>query len=341
MDVASDSGSATLVADAPDSTIETPAAEAERPTGESRSTPSPADAETQSDSGDAADVAQPSPDAPAEPAPDLNSYPAFSYEGGGEHHEFAGTHQDSDGNVLFTPQAVQRLKHQLAYAHAYPKRDAEARRSEARISKRAEAAEASLSKVLQTFDEMFERGTWQQWAENQGQNWKVLRAEAERHGLEIKSSADREELDRLRQEQTDVQQRPQQMNRVEEAIRHWGSQGGLSEAEQAQLVKKWQGRLDTVFPRAEKDDPGTGTKAGTRTENLEGIREEILFLHNILKGRTPAQAKADVVKENATRQGQGGVKPPPVASVGKGTKPAPQKPKEYKSTRDADKDIWS
>lgn len=339
MNEASDSGSAALVADAPETVSEAPVEETQPTSSAESGSPSPTtDAATPTE-GEAAD-AQPVTEAIPE-APDLSTYPSFNYRADGQDHEFAGAYQDSEGNVFFTPEAVQRLKHQLAYAHAYPRRDADAQRSIAHVSKQKESAEAALSHVLQTFDKMFEDGTWQSWAENQSQNWPILREQTLRKGLELKAKADADELAKIRSEQADVEARPQQLSRVEEAVRHWGKQGGLSETEQARLIKKWQGKLDTVFPRAAKDDPITGTKAGTRTEDLEGIREDILFAHELLKGRTPAQAKAEITKENAVRTGQTAVKPPPVASVGKGTRVADKKPKTYKSTREADSDIWN
>jgi hypothetical protein len=49
---------------------------------------------------------------------------------------------------------------------------------------------------------------------------------------------------------------------------------------------------------------------------------------------------ASVTKENAQRQGQSGVKPPPMAGVGKGGKPSTPPAKKFTNTRDADRDIW-
>ena len=80
----------------------------------------------------------------------------------------------------------------------------------------------------------------------------------------------------------------------------------------------------------------------------EFIEDELQFAASAIRqGREAAtketQAKAtvaSVTRENAQRQGQGGVKPPPMAGVGKGGKPSNPPAKKFTNTRDADRDIW-
>lgn len=301
----------------------------------------PPDAETPPASDDSpATTASPSKEALAEP--DLSGYAAFTYRGGGGEQEFPGTHVDDDGNVLFKKEAVDRLRHDLAYARAYPKLDAEAQRSVKQERTAREAAESALQHVLGTFDSMFEQGTWQDWAAQQASKWPELKASAQAKSFEIRSKQTTDELNQLRQYQQDTQLRPVMISRVEEAVRTWGAEAGLSPTEQATMLRKYQSEegMEKLFPRATQDDPVNGTKAGQRTENLEPLRQELLFLHSMLKGRTPAQAAKDVQRENEKRQGQGAQKAPPVARVSAG-KPAGTKPKTYGSTREADADIWS
>jgi len=288
-------------------------------------------------------AALPEPEAPAEPAaPDLDAYPAFTYRAEGrDDHELPGARQDDEGNVFVPAPAVNHLKQLLAYAHAYPRRDAEAQRSIAQVSKRAEAAEAQAQHVLTTFDEMFERGTWVQWAEDMAANWQKLKAEALTKGFEIQSKAKDEELAALRQRQEEVTLRPQMHQTLREAVEEWGKEAGLNDKERAQFYREWSDEqtLERLFPRADKDDPVNGIKAGQRVIEFEPLKRELRRLRDIIKSRTPAERKVSLDEENAKRTGQAGIKPPPTASV-QGGKPAGTKPKTYKSTREADADIW-
>lgn len=325
----------------------------------SEDTTSPAPADTPDASGDGSpdtvDVAETPPasddpaDTPADPgpkatddAPDLSQYPAFTFRAAGGEHEYPGTHADEDGNVLFTKPAVEQLRRDLAHAKAYPKRDAEAQKTIAHERSNREAAEAALNEILSTFDQMFENGTWQDWAQDQANNWLKLKSTAQQKSFDLRSKAKDEELNTLRREREDREQRPLMLARVEEALNHWGKEAGLNAAELARLQRKYTADegMDMLFPRATQDDPVTGLTAGQRRENLEPLRQELLFLHEILKGRTPAQAAADVKKENEKRTGKTVQAPPPVARVSGGT-PAGTKPKTYKNTREADEDIWA
>src|SRR3990167_3545837 len=347
------------VSDASSTVAEEPSTPTETPS------PAPADTPTSSVDGDHATDAEtpPASHAPApEPGtgtpeeaaePDLSTYPAFSYRAEGRGLGYPGAHQDEDGNVLFTPPAVQQLKHDLAYARAYSRRDAEAQRDMARESKAREAAETTLQQVLGSFDQMVEQSQGVttleelaqtplgQWLLGLHQTWPKLRSDAMQRGFEIRTKAQQEELDTFRQRDLDSQQRPVMLSRVDEAVRQWGQEAGLSDAEQKALVAKYHAddMLDQLFPRLKTDDPVNGLRAGQRTENLEPLRQELLFLHGILKGRTPQQAAQDVKNENAKRLGQTGAKAPPMAGVGRG-KPAGTKPKTYTSTREADEEIW-
>ena len=350
------------VADAPVTEPTSPAEPASPASPSADAPPPPADAPlaTDAETLPASDVppveGEPPAEAPAKAAePDLSTYPVFTYGAEGREHEFAGAVRDDDGNVLFPAAVVPQLQHDLAYARAYQRRDRDARSELSREHTARQAAEATAQQLLATFDELAEKSygastvedllqtPMGQWLVNIQQNWPKLRTDAMQKGFELRTRQQDAELQQLRQADLDRQQRPVMVSRVEEAVKQWGTEAGLSEVEQQRLIRKFgaEDHLETLFPRLGQDDPVSGMRAGQRLENLEPLRQELVFLHQILQGRTPQQAAAKVAEENAKRQGQAGVKPPPMAGTGRGAKPAGQKPKTYTTTREADKDIWS
>jgi hypothetical protein len=285
---------------------------------------------------------------------DLSTYAPFSFRADGQVVEYAGAVQDDDGNVLFTPAAVQHLKQDLAYGRAYPRRDADAQRDLSRERSARQSAEATTQSVLSKLDQLFEQSQGAttleeliqtplgQWVLARHAEWPKLRAEGLQKGFEVKSRTMEAELQQFRGREQDAQQQPVMLGRVEEAIQHWGKEAGFDLATQQALYRRFtaSGQLDRIFPRATQDDPVSGRRAGQRTENLDVIREEMLVLHGILKGRTAGPSAEALKAENARRLGQAGVKPPPMAGVGRGTAPAGGKKPTYKTTQEADAEIW-
>lgn len=292
-------------------------------------------------------------------APDYSAYPAFKFKAAGAEHEYEGSYEDKEGNVLFTPSAVQQLRADLAHAKAYPKLTSDSRRQEAALKLRAEAAEASLAQVVGTFDDLVEQSQGAttldeliqtplgQWLLKHHRDWPITKEKSRALGLEMRSKADREELTRLQQEREDVEQRPEYLDKIAEAVEHYGKQANLPETVRKQLVRRYSDPewFERVFPRAEKDDPVTGLRAGQRQDQrADLIRREILFLYESMKHQSPAEQKqtvAAVTKENDARMGKTAPKPPPTASVA-GAKVAPTQAKRptYKNMREADDDIW-
>lgn len=302
----------------------------------------------------AAAEAEPGTQETPEAEPDLSEYPVFTYRAEGRDVEFLGAVRDEEGNILFTPEAAQHLRQDLAYARAYQRRDAEYNRDIGRERTSREAAETALNHTLATFDQMVEQSQGAttmeelvqtpigQWLIGLARNWPSLRAEAMQKGFEIRSKAQDDELNRYRQQEEEAAQRPVMLQAVQDAVAHYGTQAGFTEKEQAELIKEYttDEMLDLIFPRATQDDPATGVKKGQRVDaRADVLRREMLRVYKLIQGRTPAQTATAVQAENDKRLGKTGPKPPPTAGVSHG-KPAGTKPTSYKSTREADDDIW-
>lgn len=302
----------------------------------------------------AATDAEPGTQETPEAEPDLSEYPAFTFRAEGREYDYPGAVVDEEGNILFTKDAADQLRHDLAYARAYPRRDAEAQRDLTRERTHREASEAALNHTLATFDQMVEQSQGAttmeelvqtpigQWLVGLVRNWPTLKAEAMQKGFDLRSKAQDDELNRYRQQEQDAAQRPVMLQAVEDAVRHYGQEAGFTDKEQADLIKEYttDEMLDLIFPRASQDDPATGVKRGQRWDaRADVLRREMLRVYKLIQGRTSAQTATAVHAENDKRLGKVGPKPPPTAGVSHG-KPAGTKPTSYKSTREADDDIW-
>src|SRR5712664_639309 len=225
--------------------------------------------------------------------PDLSEYEPFAFRADGQSTTYEGAVQDDDGNVLFTPAAVRQLRQDLAYARAYPRRDADAQRELTRERTRADAADATTKSVLGKLDKMFEDSQGAttleelletpagKWLLNMHADWPKMRADGLQAGFDRRSKALEDENRQLRTRETDAQARPIMLGRIEEAVQHWANEAGLDERGQRALIQRFSGDqwLDQIFPRLTQDDPVTGLKAGQRygirgeVDNLEVIRE--------------------------------------------------------------------
>lgn len=369
---------ATEVVDAPETVTETPQADPNTP---AETSPAPADTQETADGAltPDAETAPPS-EGPARDAegrftkadgtlsepgealppapdvePDLSAYEAFTYKVDGQDLPYQGAVRDEEGNVLFTKEAVQQLRHDLAYARSYPRLMSDSKRSIDQERSGRQAAEATVSTVLGKLEQMFEQSqnasTWEEfaqtplglWIQDRHAKWPQLKAEGVQKGFEVREKAAAQRLKEYESRDAEAAELPIMLARVEEAVTAWGPEAGLTAAEQRDLIRAFSERetLERIFPRSTHDDPVTGKRAGQRGENLDVIKIELRRIHGLLKNRTTPQAAADVVKENARRTGKTGQQPPPTPGVGRTSSPAREKTKVYKSTREADEDIWS
>ena len=335
---------------------DTPPAPADSPEGPSPDAPpAPEGGEAPPAEGGEAPPAEPAEPENLDAALEAGYYEPFTFRAEGRDWTYNGAVQDDDGNVLFTPAAVRQLQRDLAFARDYPRRTSESGRELSRERAAREAAEATTSRVLAKFEELFEQSQGAttleelmdtplgKWVLGRHAEWPKLRADALKDGFDRKSRAQQEELDRYRQQESDTRQRPVMVGRVEEAVQHWAAEAGLDEAAQRGLIEQFTSEemLETVFPRARQDDPATGVKAGQRYENLEVIRREMLFLHNLLKTKGPRATAAEIRAENDRRTGKAGVEPPPIAGGKKGTGGGEGAGKtKFKNTKEADEAIW-
>jgi hypothetical protein len=331
---------------------DTPPTDAEPPVGEGLDAPVEGEAVPPADAGAEAPPAEP---ADLTAALEAGYYDPFTFRVDGQLATYDGAVQDDDGNVLFTPQAVRQLQRDLAFARDYPTRTRESGRALAAEKAGREAAEATTKKVLDKLDELFESSQGAttveelletplgKWMLTRHAEWPKLRTQGLQAGFDRRTKAQDEELQRLRQAETDRREQPVMVGRVEEVVQHWAEEAGIDDAAVRGLIRQFTTpeMLDLVFPRAREDDPATGMKAGQRTENLEVIRREMLFLHNLLKGRT-GKGAADVKAENDRRTGKTGSEAPPIAGGKRGTAPPSGKEKtKFRSTKEADEAIWN
>lgn len=276
---------------------------------------------------------------------DLSEFPRFTYKAAGQEFEIPGSAVGERG-IYIPTEAIPELRQLLASGKTEPQRYRERQQVEAQLTTRAEAAEEQARTILRFFDDLVEKNQLEDFLLNQAQNWEVLKARAEAAGVRRQFETERQELEHLRQEREDAQQRPLMLDALGDAVRRYGSAAGLDERAQERLYARWAtpDALERVFPRADKDDPAKGVRKGQRLYDFAPLVQDVQWLQGML-GTKPASAQPapQPVAKKAPVPAKP-VKVPPTAAAAKGAA-APSGPRakdlpKYTSSAEALEDIF-
>lgn len=326
------------------------------PAPDAPATQPPPDAEPGAAEPAAEPQAEPAADAPAEPTAEpeadaISAFDPFVYRAEGAEHPFPGAVTDTDGQVLFTKDAVPQLRQALSLARAYPRLNREADRNVNAERQQRQAVEEQLTTVLTKLGELFSNKDAAAEFLAQGvDGWRLLEAEAKRKGVELRAKHAEDQLATWEVERQDAEWRPVGEGMIDEALALWGPEIGLEGAEIARLKPRYMAMFDRIFPKADQDDPAAGIRKGQRYDLRQAVMADDLKFLAGFRGAQPGKkdqpraadgtfAKAEAAKqENAKRTTP--AKAPPAVGAAKGSAAPAKGPPNYKTTREADEAIW-
>ena len=230
--------------------------------------------------------------------------PSLQYRADGQNWEIPGSKVEPDGVFIPSDQianVTQLLSegqaHRGSFRETLAGRDGQIESLTAQL----EGEKAALQEITDKIEELVTKpGALEAWVEDQRKNWDTLKLNAEL----AKERRAREHADtqrtRLEQQAEETRMLPIMRNRLAEAVQHWGTQAGFDTKALEQLYARLNTRerlFNEFFPKGED---------GQYQENLEPVRQEILFLQRI-SGTQPAAEPRPVREEPKKPQGK---KPP-------------------------------
>lgn len=264
-------------------------------------------------------------------------YPAFEYTVNGRALTIPGSKVGDQG--MFIPKdQIEQITQFLIQGRMLPQREREHQKAVQAARGEGQIEVEKARKVMAAFGELTkDKAKLLEWAENLDRNRELLITRAELEAVKAEAKTATSTLTEQQQSRAAQDLVPQLQSGLKSIIATLGKKAEYAGVDADKLYERLMHRhFDQVFS---EDDSG---------EILldEGfIADEMGYeIAAVSRGRTAAAEEAariaKAAKENAARQGQGGQKPPPMAGVGSGGKPATPKPKPYKTTREADADIW-
>lgn len=302
-------------------------------------TPAPSEPETPPSAPADEPTAPETPVVEGEPAAEEPEavYPEFEYTVSGRPLNIPGSKVGEDG--VFIPKAHQdQITRLLIAGRMLPQREREHQKAVQAARAEGQGEVEKAKRVMAAFGELTkDKAKLLEWAENLDRNRELLMTRAELEAVKAEAKTATSTLTEQQQSRAAQDLVPQLQSGLKSIIATLGKKAEYAGVDADKLYERLMHRhFDQVFSEDEN---------GEILLDEGFIADEMGYeIAAVSRGRTAAAEEAariaKAAKENAARQGQGGQKPPPMAGVGSGGKPATPKTKPYKTTREADTDIW-
>ena len=273
---------------------------------------------------------------PEEPAQAV--LPPWEYTVSGRQLSIPGSKVGPDGVFIPTAQ-VERVTRHLIAGHMAGQRDREAKAREVAARNEGQAEVLKARKLLSAWGELTkDKAKVLAFAEDLERNRELYLTRAELEAVRAEKEEVGQRMTESEQTQAAEALVPQLQNGLKAIIGKYADKYAGVDTEKLydRLMRR---HFDQVFSEDEQ---------GEILIDEEFIEDELQFAASAIRQGREAATKetkaketvAQVTKENAARTGQAGIKPPPMAGVGKGGKPSNPPAKKFTNTRDADRDIW-
>lgn len=286
----------------------------------------------------------PAPETPVEPqaepeAPaDEPQYDPIAYRADGQEITIPGSAVGEDGAFIPAtelPNVLQLLSAGKAAMGSVRQRLGEAAQREQAAISRAESAEAQTQHLLSHFEQLIESGQFGQWMEAVHQNWPILKAEAKAKAIEKQTEADRQALQRYREQEEQSRLKPLMDQALEAAVQSFGAKLDEAGRKEVANILREPRYEHLVFVRAPYDDPSQGIKKGDLVIDYGVVQAEIARVQNWqarYQPKTPTKPPVATKPVEAPKN-----KVPPTVGA-KGTRPPKQGSPipQFKTAKEAD-----
>ena len=293
------------------------------------------------------------PEEPAAAAPEAieaqwEALPAVTFRAHGEDIPIPGSKLGPDG-AFIPPDQLPLVTRLLSSGREYDRRAQDWQSQVKAADAKAANASTTATTVLQHLDALVESGQIHEWLADVERNWPILKAKAEKAGLERQLETGNEELARFRANEEAARMRPVMDTALKDAVLEFGRQQQLTDAEltdvyHALRAPHWEA---VVFPRADQDMPQLGVQKGQRVINRGVIEDEVRRVAGLVKrvkATTPSPAGSPAVQAAATQNAkvaqavatQQGKKPVPAVPATRGPAPGTAQRPTFKTREEVD-----